>query len=98
RRGRAIYGVPPGGAMDFETLADGNALLGNPPDAAALEMTLVGPEIEFLAEASIALCGGRTEARINGRPLAAGTVQEIKPGDFLKVGPITGSARAYLCA
>jgi allophanate hydrolase subunit 2 len=84
--------------MDFETLAGGNALLGNPSEAAALEMTLVGPEIEFLAEASIVLCGGRTEARINGRPLEAGTVQAVGPGDFVKVGPIAGSARAYLCA
>jgi KipI family sensor histidine kinase inhibitor len=98
RRGRAIYGVPPGGAMDFETLSRGNALVGNPSDAAALEMTLVGPEVEFLAEASIVLCGGSTEARINGRPLAAGFVQAIRPGDFLKVGPIRGSARAYLFA
>ena len=98
RRGRAIYGVPPGGAMDFETLSRGNALVGNPSDAAALEMTLVGPDVEFLAEAWIVLCGGSTEARINGRPLAAGIVQAVSPGDSLKVGAIRGSARAYLCA
>jgi KipI family sensor histidine kinase inhibitor len=98
RRGRAIYGVPPGGAMDFETLSQGNALVGNPSDAAALEMTLVGPEVEFLAEASIVLCGGSTEARINGRPLAAGIVQAVRPGDSVRVGAVRGSARAYLCA
>jgi KipI family sensor histidine kinase inhibitor len=98
RRGRAIYGVPPGGAMDFETLSRGNALVGNLSDAAALEMTLVGPEVEFLAEAWIALCGGSTEARINGRPLEAGSVHAVWPGDSLTVGPIRGSARAYLCA
>jgi KipI family sensor histidine kinase inhibitor len=79
RRGRAIYGVPPGGAMDFETLSRGNALVGNPSDAAGLEMTLVGPDVEFLAEASIVLCGGSTEARINGRPLAAGVVAAVRP-------------------
>ena len=98
RRGRAIYGVPPGGAMDFETLSRGNALVGNPPDAAALEMTLVGPEVEFLAEASIVLCGGSMEARINGRPLAAGIVAAVLAGDSLAVGAIRGSSRAYLCA
>jgi KipI family sensor histidine kinase inhibitor len=97
RRGRAIYGVPPGGAMDFEALALGNALVGNSPDAAALEMTLVGPEIEFAADAAIALCGGRTEASINGRPLPAGTVCPVRKGDFVRVGPIRASARAYLC-
>jgi biotin-dependent carboxylase-like uncharacterized protein len=84
--------------MDFETLARGNALVGNPTDAAGLEMTLVGPEVEFLAEASIVLCGGSTEARINGRPLAAGIVAAVGPGDSVTIGPIRGSARAYLCA
>jgi len=84
--------------MDFETLSRGNALVGNPPDAAGLEMTLVGPEVEFLAEASIVLCGGSTEARINGRPLAAGIVQAVRPGDSMAIGAIRGSARSYLCA
>jgi biotin-dependent carboxylase-like uncharacterized protein len=84
--------------MDFETLSRGNALVGNPSDAAALEMTLVGPEVEFLAEASIMLCGGSTDARINGRPLEAGVVQAVRPGDSVKIGAIRGSARAYLCA
>ena len=98
RRGRGMYGVPPGGAMDFETLAQGNALVENPPDAAALEMTLIGPDIEFQAEASIVLCGGLTRAVINGRPLAAGAVSTVRPGDVVKVGPIHGAARAYLCA
>src|SRR5439155_17010564 len=98
RRGRGIYGVPPGGAMDSDTLSRGNALVGNPPDAAALEMTLVGPDVEFLAEASIVLCGGSTDARINGRPLAAGFVASVRPGDSMTVGAIRGSARACLCA
>ena len=74
--------------MDFETLARGNALVGNPSDAAGLEMTLVGPEIEFLAEASIVLHGGSTEARINGRPLAAGTVAAVARGDCVTIGAI----------
>jgi biotin-dependent carboxylase-like uncharacterized protein len=84
--------------MDSQTLSRGNALVGNPPEAAALEMTLVGPEVEFLAEASVVLCGGATEARINGRPLAAGIVQAVRPGDSVMIGAIRGSARAYLCA
>ena len=84
--------------MDFETLSRGNALVGNPSDAAGLEMTLVGPDVGFLAEASIVLCGGSTEARINGRPLAAGIAQTVRAGDSVTIGAIRGSARAYLCA
>src|SRR5205814_282943 len=38
-------GVPLGGAADRAALALGNALVGNPPDAAALEVTMVGPTL-----------------------------------------------------
>ena len=36
-------GVPVGGAADRAALALGNALVGNPPDAPALEISLKGP-------------------------------------------------------
>ena len=60
-------------------------------------MTLVGPDLEFAAEADIALCGGRVAAEVNGRPLASGTVCSVRAGDVVRVGSIRGSARAYLC-
>src|SRR5262249_28363450 len=40
------FGAPVGGAADRTSLALGNALVGNPPDAAALEITLAGPTLE----------------------------------------------------
>ncbi|MBA3824155.1 MAG: 5-oxoprolinase subunit PxpB, partial [Ktedonobacterales bacterium] len=42
RRGYGRYGVAASGAADREALCLGNALLGNPTDAAALELTLGG--------------------------------------------------------
>lgn len=96
RRGWGIYGVPPGGAMDLEALADGNAAAGNPPAAPALEMTLVGPELEVLAEAAVAFSGGRLEPEVNGIPVAAAAVR-VRIGDRLRLGPVRGGARAYLC-
>ncbi|HKD12036.1 MAG TPA: 5-oxoprolinase subunit PxpB, partial [Thermoanaerobaculia bacterium] len=42
-------GVPPGGAMDPAALRRGNESLGNHPQAPALEMTLVGAELEATA-------------------------------------------------
>ena len=97
RRGWALYGVPPGGAMDLEALAGGNAAVGNPPSAPALEMTLVGPELEVLAEASVALSGSWLEPEINGRPVAAGALRRVRIGDRLRLGPLRGGMRAYLC-
>src|SRR5213080_4792558 len=45
RPGWRSLGVPVGGAADRAALAIGNALLGNPPDAAALEVCLSGPRL-----------------------------------------------------
>ncbi len=98
RRGWAIYGVPPGGAMDPEALAAGNAAVGNPPAASALEMTLVGPELEALAEAQIAFSGGWVEPSVKGRLIAAQELRQVRIGDRVRVGPIRAGARAYLCA
>ncbi|HEV8119061.1 MAG TPA: 5-oxoprolinase subunit PxpB, partial [Thermoanaerobaculia bacterium] len=81
RRGWGIYGVPSGGAMDIEGLAAGNETAGNPPLAPALEMTLVGPELEVLSEAEIALSPGADEATLNGRPIAAGRAARVAAGD-----------------
>jgi antagonist of KipI len=84
--------------MDSHTLARGNALVGNPPAAPAIEMTLVGPELEVLAEATLALCGGRAGASVNGKPFASGSAFSVRAGDILRTGPIRGAARAYICA
>src|SRR5262249_20765443 len=50
-----VYGVPPGGAMDPLALAGANAALGNPSGSPALEMTLVGAEVEALENVSVCL-------------------------------------------
>ncbi|ACB76107.1 urea amidolyase related protein [Opitutus terrae PB90-1] len=57
RCGLRAAGVPLSGAMDPFALRIANALVGNSELAAALEFTLVGPEIEFTAEARVALTG-----------------------------------------
>ena len=46
RWGFQSSGVPVAGAMDLPALRLGNAMLGNPEGAAALEVTLLGPELE----------------------------------------------------
>jgi KipI family sensor histidine kinase inhibitor len=97
RRGWAMYGVPPGGAMDLDALAAGNAAVGNPASAPALEMTLVGPELEVLADAAVALSGGWLEPVVNDRPVTAAALRQVRTGDRLRPGPIQAGARAYLC-
>lgn len=71
-RGRAgwqRYGVSVGGAMDDLSLRLANILVGNPEDAAALEMTLTGAEMLTEEEVIVAVCGADMKARVDGDPL-----------------------------
>jgi KipI family sensor histidine kinase inhibitor len=91
RHGRASMGVPAGGAMDLPALASANALLGNPPLAAGLEIAVTGPELEALAPARVALAGDVEQAPVEGWP------RSLAKGDRLKLGRVRNGLRAYLC-
>lgn len=97
RYGRAQAGMPPGGAMDLEALARGNRLLGNASAAGALEMTLVGPELEVLSSSVVCVAGAAVSPEVNGRPVQDASVFEVRAGDRLRVGPLRQGARGYLC-
>ncbi len=81
RYGLASSGVPAGGAMDLASLAAANRALGNPPFAAALEMTLLGVEVEALADVGVA---------------AGREVHALKRGERLQTGPVARGVRGYL--
>src|SRR5206468_1354770 len=53
----AAEGITRGGAADTWSLAVANALVGNAPDAAALELTLVGPTLRALRPVTVAVAG-----------------------------------------
>ena len=57
RPGYRHLGVPLSGALDAEWLAIANALAGNPPQTAALEMHLLGPRLRAGTPVTIALAG-----------------------------------------
>jgi KipI family sensor histidine kinase inhibitor len=99
RPGYGQMGVAPGGAADGTALVAGNRLLGNPDDAAGLEITLVGPSLRFLRPGRISLTGGELGATLNGTWMPSRSVRVVGPGDALQFGPhhFTQGARAYLC-
>ena len=88
RPGLAHLGVPTAGAADRRAFGLANRLVGNRPDAAALEITLAGPELELEAGGWVALTGGRVAAEA-GRP--AGAHGHGRPGRAR--GRCCGSAR-----
>ena len=97
RPGYRRYGVPVGGAFDRESLALGNALVGNPPAAPAIEFTVVGGRFRAVGHHRVAVAGADLDLTVNGTVASVRTPLELKPGDVLRLGTMRGGARAYLC-
>ena len=66
RTGYQQFGVPVSGAMDPRSFVLGNLLVGNDEGEASLEITLMGPMIEFTAANVVALTGADLSATLNG--------------------------------
>ena len=96
RYGVQRYGVPVSGAMDVYALRLANILLGNDEGSAALELTLIGPKLEFLEDTTVALSGTNLSPRLNGRPAPMWRAFRIPKGSLLTFdGPLVGKY-AYL--
>ena len=96
RRGYAHLGVPTAGACDRRAFALGNRLVGNEPTASVLEVTGSGPELEFTADAWIAMTGGRIDARLDGRDGSMDIAVAVRAGQVLALGAVTSGLRAYV--
>ncbi|MFN4258906.1 MAG: biotin-dependent carboxyltransferase family protein [Gemmataceae bacterium] len=90
-------GVPVGGAADRAALAIGNALVGNPPEAAALEVCLAGPTLEAETELACVVYGAPFDLFSPRQALTTGTTFTLEPGEQLRIGGTAEGMRAYLC-
>ena len=95
RPGWRHLGVPVGGAADAWSARLANRLVGNPDEAALLEVTLHGPELRFGAATAVALAGSTFDATIDGLPLPPFTGRSVPAGSSLRIGVGEG-ARGYL--
>src|SRR5262249_12625417 len=82
---------------DRFSLAIGNALVGNPPDAAALEISLAGPTLEAGCDVACVVYGAPFELTSDRQKLAAGKTFTLHAGERLQVGGTQEGMRAYLC-
>jgi len=96
RWGYQALGVPVAGPMDPVSHRVANALVGNARDAALLEITLVGPELEFEDERLVAVAGADFDLSLDGRPLALHAPFAAAAGSRLRFGARGRGARAYL--
>lgn len=101
RPGLGAIGIARGGAADALSLRIGNRLVGNPDQAAAIEMTMLGGSFVFEDDTSIALVGGSIAATIQGasaaRECPMTCVLPVRAGERLTTGPIVRGVRTYLC-
>ncbi|MHA6261314.1 5-oxoprolinase subunit C family protein [Sporosarcina sp. CAU 1771] len=96
RIGYYEVGMPPSGAMDKYSYTVSNLLVGNHENAATLEITYLGPTLEFKEDAVIALTGGEIPPKINGELVPMWETLEVKAGDQLSFDFVKQGARVYL--
>jgi 5-oxoprolinase (ATP-hydrolysing) subunit C len=94
RPGWRHLGVPVGGAADSWNARLANRLVGNPDDAALLEITLGGAVTATYAAAWMALTGG-LRAMAGGIELPANEAWRLRPGATVRI-EAGGGARGYL--
>ncbi|MGY6256090.1 urea carboxylase [Paraburkholderia caledonica] len=98
RQGFWAVGIPPSGPMDDRAMRLGNRLLGNAPEAAALEITMSGPTLRFNTDAVIAITGAEIPVLLDDVTQPLNTSVYVRAGSVLALGTIRGAgARAYLC-
>lgn len=96
RWGFQSHGVPVAGPMDPCSQRLANAFVGNDADAATLEVTLVGPELEFADERVVAVAGAEFELAVDGRPAPCGAAFVVAARSRLRFGRRSRGVRAYL--
>lgn len=89
-------GVPVAGPMDPRAHRVANTLVGNEIDAATLELTLLGPEMEFDDERIAAVAGADFEVAVDGRAMPVNVPFAVGAGSVLRFGSRRRGARAYL--
>lgn len=96
RYGYAAIGIGRAGAMDDAAARIANLLVGNPRDAALLEITLTGPSLRCERDVVVALTGAELDVRVDGAPLPAWRPVPLARGSVLDGGGMRRGARAYL--
>ena len=100
RPGLERFGVPSGGAADPLGITVANLVVGNEPGMAAVECTLLGPQLRVLRDVTVGLGGSDLGAHAlpSGRTLRPGASHRLRAGEVLEFAdaePEIG-CRAYL--
>jgi biotin-dependent carboxylase-like uncharacterized protein len=84
--------------MDWAAFRTVHQALGNPPDAAAIEISIGGIEVTVEDPLDLAFCGGGFHWTRDGKPLPDAFRLRLNPGERLSAKPGLWGAWAYLAA
>lgn len=96
RYGSQETGMAVSGVMDTRAAALADILVGNDENEAVLEVTMMGPIMEFTEDELIAVTGGDLGAKVDGNPLPRYEAVLIKAGQTVSFGGMYGGSRAYV--
>ena len=96
RFGYKNIGVPVSGAMDQTSAKLANLLLGNDESLAVLEMTLVGPTLEFMNDTYISITGADMNPSLNKQKVLQNKPLFVNKGDILYLSHSSNGMRSYL--
>ncbi len=96
RWGYQAFGMPVAGAMDRYAFRLANLLVGNKPEAAMIEMSMLGAAFKFDDAQIVAICGADMQAELDGKRVANWTSFEVTPGSELRLDYAPTGFRTYL--
>lgn len=96
RFGFRSSGFGPSGPMDPTAFMTANILVGNPLDAASIEISFPAPILKFHSDTVIAITGGDFEPRLNGEVIPLWSPIPIKIRDRLSFGKLMSGRFAYI--
>src|SRR5271155_3493541 len=96
RPGYYNIGIPLSGALDQYALRVANLLVGNEEGAAALEASLLAPELVFRAPAIVAISGAEATPKVNGEARPRNESFAVKADDKLTFDFMKAGARCYI--
>jgi biotin-dependent carboxylase-like uncharacterized protein len=104
RPGYQSRGIPVGGALDPVSLRAANALVGNPPDAGALEVAYLGPTLAVEdGEVRLSFAGADAlieilpdETATSGRRITGMRSVHLARGEVVRIGSLSRGAVLYV--
>jgi biotin-dependent carboxylase-like uncharacterized protein len=96
RPGNGHLGVPPSGALDVPALRLANRLVGNPENAAGLEVLFGGLRLRADCSCTVAVTGPATPVTVNDRGRDSHAPMHLASGDVLALGTPATGLRVYL--